>query len=512
MELHSAPRLIPGGAPDDRCARYLDRLPLGADRRRELLVRLRAYGTRLREAMTELHQALGGHPAPSDDPALASQRRRLDLAFGESHAGEASAVATDVHGRARLVTTPPLARASMAPPTWTRGWLARCLHPWRGPHIVGGGRRASDRRREARPPPESPDPQGAWHRAGLTRRITLLMLVIAQTVVATEFMTAVLPYHGRQPLEIVLLVLFAILFGWVSAGFWTAMAGFLLLLTGRDRFSVTRSLAENKPIDKGARTAIIMPICNEDVVRVFAGLRATYESLEGTGELAHFDFFVLSDTNDADARVAETRAWLGLCRAVDGFGRVFYRWRQHHIKRKSGNVADFCRRWGRNYRYMVVLDADSVMSGECLTALVRIAEANPDFRHHPDRAARRRSRHPVCTHAAVRDPRVRSALHRRTAFLAARRIPLLGTQRNHPCRAVHASLRARTPSRPRLPVGGDPVARLRRSRADAPRRLGRVDRLRPPRQLRGDAAQPNRRAEARSPLVPGQPDELPPVH
>ncbi len=377
MELHSAPRLIPGGAPDDRCARYLDRLPLGADRRRELLVRLRAYGTRLREAMTELHQALGGHPAPSDDPALASQRRRLDLAFGESHAGEASAVATDVHGRARLVTTPPLARASMAPPTWTRGWLARCLHPWRGPHIVGGGRRASDRRREARPPPESPDPQGAWHRAGLTRRITLLMLVIAQTVVATEFMTAVLPYHGRQPLEIVLLVLFAILFGWVSAGFWTAMAGFLLLLTGRDRFSVTRSLAENKPIDKGARTAIIMPICNEDVVRVFAGLRATYESLEGTGELAHFDFFVLSDTNDADARVAETRAWLGLCRAVDGFGRVFYRWRQHHIKRKSGNVADFCRRWGRNYRYMVVLDADSVMSGECLTALVRIAEANP---------------------------------------------------------------------------------------------------------------------------------------
>ncbi|HXU67326.1 MAG TPA: glucans biosynthesis glucosyltransferase MdoH, partial [Casimicrobiaceae bacterium] len=30
------------------------------------------------------------------------------------------------------------------------------------------------------------------------------------------------------------------------------------------------------------------------------------------------------------------------------------------------------------YRYMIVLDADSVMSGECLTALVRIGEANPD--------------------------------------------------------------------------------------------------------------------------------------
>ena len=53
---------------------------------------------------------------------------------------------------------------------------------------------------------------------------------------------------------------------------------------------------------------------------------------------------------------------MALCRAVDGFGRMFYRWRQHRIKRKSGNIADFCRRWGRNYRYMVVLDADSVMT------------------------------------------------------------------------------------------------------------------------------------------------------
>jgi membrane glycosyltransferase len=111
---------------------------------------------------------------------------------------------------------------------------------------------------------------------------------------------------------------------------------------------------------------------------VFAGLRATYESLARSGALPRFDFYVLSDTGNADTRVAEIDAWLALCRAVDGFGRIFYRWRQHRIKRKSGNIADFCRRWGRKYRYMIVLDADSVMSGDCLTALVRIAEANPD--------------------------------------------------------------------------------------------------------------------------------------
>lgn len=48
------------------------------------------------------------------------------------------------------------------------------------------------------------------------------------------------------------------------------------------------------------------------------------------------------------------------------------------MKRKSGNIDDFCRRWGNQYSYMVVLDADSVMSGECLSGLVRLMEANPN--------------------------------------------------------------------------------------------------------------------------------------
>ena len=58
--------------------------------------------------------------------------------------------------------------------------------------------------------------------------------------------------------------------------------------------------------------------------------------------------------------------------------RLFYRHRRRRVKRKSGNIDDFCRRWGAKYRYMVVLDADSVMTGECLTTLVRLMEARPD--------------------------------------------------------------------------------------------------------------------------------------
>ncbi|MBI4207915.1 MAG: glucans biosynthesis glucosyltransferase MdoH [Betaproteobacteria bacterium] len=366
MELRPAPELAGASARLECCERYVNRLPLAPERRRELLQQVAACrGGDAGEAMTELHQALAGQPVDRENPAYDSVRRRLALAYGVPQTEAGPVIATDVHQRPRLFTVPPFNRASMAPPLWLRERLFRLF-----------------RSRAAEPPragsADSPDPRGHWHRAAALRRATLAALVLAQTIVATDFMTRVLPYQGRQPLEIVILVLFAILFGWISAGFWTAMAGFFLRLRGGDRYSISRTAADNAPIGEAARTAVIMPICNENVARVFSGLRASYESLARTGELRHFDFFVLSDTSEPDTRVAETEAWLEMCRAVNGYGRVFYRWRQHRIKRKSGNVADFCRRWGRNYRYMVVLDADSVMSGKCLTKLVRLMEANPN--------------------------------------------------------------------------------------------------------------------------------------
>ncbi|MCC7039802.1 MAG: glucans biosynthesis glucosyltransferase MdoH [Burkholderiales bacterium] len=268
-------------------------------------------------------------------------------------AGASSAVRIDARGHARLVTTPDLVRSPMGP------------RPWRG-------------RGDADLAPPRATARTTWSRAANRRRFVLLGLVLGLTWLATVMMSAVLPYHGTRLLEIAILVLFAILFTWVALGFFTALAGFALLASGRDRYAISRTAAPDAPIADEARTAIVMPICNEHVPRVFAGLRATYESLARTGELARFDFFVLSDTNDPDHRVAEIAAWNDLCASVGGFGRIFYRWRRHRIKRKSGNIADFCRRWGRRYRYMVILDADSVMSGTCLATLVRLAEANPD--------------------------------------------------------------------------------------------------------------------------------------
>jgi membrane glycosyltransferase len=256
-------------------------------------------------------------------------------------------IATQVRAGARPATAPPLRRTPMAP----------------------------ERPRVA-PREPSPGSRRAGAAAAL-RRLLLLAVVLGQTVAGACAMTAVLPYHGERPLELAILALSTVLFTWVSFGFWTAVAGFAVLVTRGDPRAIGRTLARAGELPREARTAVVMPICNEQVARVFAGLRATYTSLARTGALERFDFFVLSDTGDPDVRTAEAQAWLELCRDAGAFGRVFYRWRRHRIKRKSGNLADFCRRWGSRYRYMVVLDADSVMSGECLTSLVRLMEANP---------------------------------------------------------------------------------------------------------------------------------------
>ena len=68
--------------------------------------------------------------------------------------------------------------------------------------------------------------------------------------------------------------------------------------------------------------------------------------------------------------MGEQDAWNALREALGGDGRMFYRRRDRRMKRKSGKIDDFCRRWGALYRYMVVLDADSVMTGASLSTLV----------------------------------------------------------------------------------------------------------------------------------------------
>lgn len=218
----------------------------------------------------------------------------------------------------------------------------------------------------------------AWKVRAFLRRTILGGLVLGQTIVATWGMIWVLPYHGGDALEISLAMVFSLLFFGISVGFWFGLYGFKVRLFGGDRFSLLRRHPPHSLVSVPlAHTAIIMPIYHEPVDRTMARLRSTYRSLALTGQLEHFDFFILSDSRDPEYWLAEQAAWYHLCKELGAEGRIFYRRRSVNLKHKSGNVADFFRRWGRNYKYVIVLDADSIMAGETVVQMVRLLEVEP---------------------------------------------------------------------------------------------------------------------------------------
>ena len=181
---------------------------------------------------------------------------------------------------------------------------------------------------------------------------------------------------GWSTSRTVLLVLFVILFLFAAIGCVHGIYGFILRLFG-DRRRITNLKNFRDQDIEGISTAIVFPIYNEGVVRVYEGLRATFESLARTGQLERFDFFILSDSTEPDKWVEEERRWYDLIRELDALGKIYYRRRLVNEARKSGNVRDFLNTWGRRYRYFICCDADSVMRGETLVDLVKLMEAHP---------------------------------------------------------------------------------------------------------------------------------------
>lgn len=212
--------------------------------------------------------------------------------------------------------------------------------------------------------------------AAFRRRLTLACIVILLVTLVALPMSRLLGAGGWTFWEIVFFALFVLLVAQVAFAAVVASVGWWLLRrgVGAARISSAEASAHTGPLPA---TAIVMPIYNEDTNRVFQGLRAMYHSLQETGRGENFDFFILSDTSDTNHWIAEERAWFDLCQQYDAFGRIFYRRRRVRAHHKSGNIADFCRRWGANYRYMLVLDADSVMTGDSFVRLASLMELHP---------------------------------------------------------------------------------------------------------------------------------------
>lgn len=218
------------------------------------------------------------------------------------------------------------------------------------------------------------------NRPAIIRRCLFFGSVVLVSALGIWTLSYALSGDGLTTLEIVLLAIFGINFSWITLSFMTSLVGVILRLLRLDPVKLRPfpQWPKAQDIPLSSRTVIVIPVYNEEPSRVFAGLKATWRSLFETGKLEHFDFFVLSDTRNPDIWIAEELLWAETCEELDAVGRIFYRRREENVERKSGNLKDFCERWGAAYDFMLTFDADSVMAGEAIIRLVRHMEMTPD--------------------------------------------------------------------------------------------------------------------------------------
>lgn len=206
------------------------------------------------------------------------------------------------------------------------------------------------------------------------RRACIFAGTAAMTAAGGYEMYEVLQVGGVTALEWMVLVLFVLLFAWIAFSFMSALAGFaVLLFRSKDSLGIDPD-APLSPI--GSRNAMLLPTYNEDPYRIIARLRAMHESVDQSGHGSRFDWFVLSDTTDPSVWIAEEKCFLRLRRDLAA-SNIYYRHRTENTARKSGNIEDWIRRFGAGYDHMIILDADSLMTGDTIVRLVSAMQAHP---------------------------------------------------------------------------------------------------------------------------------------
>lgn len=223
------------------------------------------------------------------------------------------------------------------------------------------------------PPPEEGPPRDVKTspEGMLSRRILLVLLTGLLATAASAAIKQSLLGDGLDVWDLVLLALFFPLFGWIAFGFLNSLIGFVLMITRMHPGFVPAPRRQQRLT---GRTAVLIPVHNEDVDAVFGRVGRMMHAIVDAGEADRFAFFVLSDSGEAEGET-ERAAWAML--APTATVPLYYRRRTENTARKPGNVADWVRRFGGGYDHMMMLDADSLMSADAMIGMAQVMEQRP---------------------------------------------------------------------------------------------------------------------------------------
>lgn len=204
----------------------------------------------------------------------------------------------------------------------------------------------------------------------LISRLFVLFGTLSLAGYGAKEMYEVLSTNQITYLQWLFLGLFCINFTWISFAFTQASLGLIVKLSPLH--------FKRKEVEAEGVTAILLPVYNEDPVRIRASIQAMHADLNKKAP-GKFAFFILSDTNRAEESIKEKQTFYPLLNQDENGCPTYYRRRLNNAERKAGNVADWVTRFGNNYECMIVLDADSLMSAECLLSLSQRMAAEPSL-------------------------------------------------------------------------------------------------------------------------------------
>ncbi len=175
--------------------------------------------------------------------------------------------------------------------------------------------------------------------------------------------------EGINLVEGILLALISFNFFWISFTVCTVLLGMVSL----SRQDAPKREQTAQPL----RVALLTPVYNEVPWNVLGNARTMLEDLQTRGGRHHYAMFILSDTRDPEIAAQEQASVEALRTTLAPGLELYYRRREQNTDRKVGNIADWVSRWGAKWDAMLVLDADSLMTGRAIARLTDALARDP---------------------------------------------------------------------------------------------------------------------------------------
>lgn len=177
---------------------------------------------------------------------------------------------------------------------------------------------------------------------------------------------------GVTVLETMVVGLVALTFIWVSLSVTTVSLGLVRRIINPCRTKLSRGRGDAQSI------ALLVPVYNEVPWDVFGNASAMLKELRQGPQKDRYTLFILSDTRDPKIAEQELRAYYALRADAPRGIDVYYRRRTLNTDKKVGNLTHWIENWGASYDAMVILDADSLMSGAAIRQLAHELAADPE--------------------------------------------------------------------------------------------------------------------------------------